>query len=397
MTADNKVSSESICKAFICSLALIGFTIFAFSQREEKYPLPENPLDGSKVFINKECINCHTVWSIGEAFGPDLTYVGKEKDFFELSGALWSHSPKMIEVMKERDIERPMLSPREIQELMAYLYYLGFFDELGDYIKGEEIFSRKGCSQCHSLGRQEKKEGPSLDKYGRYVSPVFIAAALWNHSSTVSKAMVVQSFAPQEMSHLLAFIKGNALNESGETVYMNPGNPSKGREVFRKKKCTACHGDNVLDLKAVSLRKSLTEIVRMMWNHSYQMWEIMKEKGLQIPRFSNEEMADLMTYLYFIQYYGEKGDHFRGKEIFVEKGCVHCHGREAVEQKKGIDLAEVSTLTVFELISAMWNHVPQMEKMVTEMNLVWPRFEKNEMKDLIYYIQSLGIKGGNDD
>lgn len=397
MTANNKVSSESIYKTFICSLVLIGFTIFAFSQGEEKYPLPENPLDGSKVFINKECINCHTVWSIGEAFGPDLTYVGKEKDFFELSGALWNHSPKMIEVMKERDIERPMLSPGEIQELMAYLYYLGFFDELGDYIKGEEIFSRKGCSQCHSLGGQEKKEGPSLDKYGRYVSPVFIAAALWNHSSTVSKAMVVQSFAPHEMSHLLAFIKGNALNESGETVYMNPGNPGKGREVFRKKKCTACHGDNALDLKAVSLRKSLTEIVRMMWNHSYQMWEIMKEKGLQIPRFSNEEMADLMTYLYFIQYYGEKGDHFRGKEIFVEKGCVYCHGREAVEQKKGIDLAEVSTLTVFELISAMWNHVPQMEKMVTEMNLVWPRFEKNEMKDLIYYIQSLAIKGGNDD
>jgi hypothetical protein len=37
----------------------------------------------------------------------------------------------------------------------------------------------------------------------------------------------------------------------------------------------------------------------------------------------------------------------------------------------------------------MWNHAPEMEKMVTEMYLLWPRFEKNEMKDLISYIQSL--------
>ena len=209
--------------------------------------------------------------------------------------------------------------------------------------------------------------------------------------------MVEQDFAPQEMSHLLAFIKGNALNEEGETIYMKPGNPNRGREVFGKKECTGCHGNNDLDLEKSSLRKSLTEIVRMMWNHSYEMWEIMKETGLQVPHFNNEEMADLMTYLYFIQYYGEKGDPVRGRKIFVEKGCVSCHSKEAVEQKKGIDLSEVPAFTIFELISAMWNHVPQMEKMVTEMNLIWPRFEKDEMKDLIRYIQSLSVKGGYND
>ncbi len=397
MAKNKEENSANVYKALTCALVLICFAIFSFSQRSEVYPLPENPLNGSQLFINKGCIKCHTIWGIGDAFGPDLTRVGQEKDFFELSGALWSHSPKMIEVMEEKDIERPLLTPVETKELMAYLYYLGFFDELGDYLKGEEIFSEKGCIQCHSLGGSSKKEGPPLDKYGRYVSPVFIAAALWNHSSTVSQAMVVQSFAPQEMSHLLAFIKGNALNETGETIYMNPGSPKKGREVFGQKKCTACHGNNALNLRKSSLRRSLTEILSMMWNHSYQMWEIMKEAGLQVPHFNNEEMADLMTYLYFIPYYGEEGDYTRGEKIFVEKGCFSCHGKEAVEQKKGIDLAEVSTLSVFELISAMWNHVPQMEKMVTEMNLVWPRFEKDEMKDLIRYIQSLSPNGGDND
>jgi hypothetical protein len=93
--------------------------------------------------------------------------------------------------------------------------------------------------------------------------------------------------------------------------------------------------------------------------------------------------------LYFINYFGEERNAARGKRIFIEKGCLSCHSKEAVEKEKGIDLAEVSQFNVFELISAMWNHVPEMEKMVTELNLVWPRFEKNEMKDLILYIQSL--------
>lgn len=397
MIVNNKNTSGYINKRIIGFITLMALVNMSFSQRSEVYPLPENPLKGSQVFIDKGCMKCHTVWGIGDTFGPDLTRIGQEKDFFELSGALWSHSPKMIEVMKEKEIERPVFSPKEIRKLMAYLYYLGFFDELGDYIKGEEIFSSKGCIQCHSLGGGRKKEGPALDKYGRYVSPVYIAVALWNHSSTVSKVMIEQDFAAQEMSHLLAYIKGNALNEAGETIYMNPGNPNRGREVFGRKECSACHGSTDLDLKKSSLRKSLTELVRMMWNHSYQMWEVMKEKGLQVPRFNNVEMADLMTYLYFIQYYGEKGDPVRGRKIFIEKSCVSCHSQEAVEQKKGIDLSEISHLSIFELISDLWNHVPQMEKMVTEMNLIWPRFEKDEMKDLILYIQSLSGKGGDND
>ena len=51
--------------------------------------------------------------------------------------------------------------------------------------------------------------------------------------------------------------------------------------------------------------------------------------------------------------------------------------------------AKAQSGLLLELISVMWNHAPEMEKMVTEMNLIWPRFEKNEMKDLISYIQSL--------
>ncbi len=369
---------------------IISFTMTGvFALRDGSFPLPENPLEGSRVFFDKGCINCHKVWEMGESFGPDLTQVGQKMDFFELAGALWSHSPKMLEVMREKDIPRPVLDPEETEKLMAYLYYLGFFDELGDYLEGEEIYKSKGCAQCHSLGSLQSTNRVPLDEYGRYASPLFMVTALWNHSSKIIEAMIGKTFAPREMSHLLAFIQGRALNQSGEKIYIQPGNPREGREVFQNKKCYVCHEGKGLNLRQSNLRRSLTEIVGMMWSHSYQMWSEMRDMGLSVPVFSNKEMADLMSYLYFIQYYGEDASQEEGKKIFEQKGCASCHSEDAVEQNKGIDLTAVSVYTVFELISAMWNHVPEMEKMVTELNLDWPRFEKDEMKNLIAYIQSM--------
>jgi cytochrome c len=306
-------------------------------------------------------------------------------DFFELAGALWSHSPKMIAVMKEKNIPRPVLTAEETERLIAYIYFLGFFEELGDEARGEKTFSEKGCGRCHSLGGGRKTP---LDRYGRYVSPVFIAAELWNHSSSISQAMMAGSFAPGEMSDLLAFIRSEALNPGGDTVYVLPGNSPEGENVFREKKCFVCHGENGVGLRKASLRKGLTEIVGSMWNHSSRMWTEMKGRGLEVPRFAAREMADLMSFLYFLQFYGEEGNPAKGKTVFSEKGCAVCHGPEAVEKKKGPDLKTVSVFSIPELISAMWNHVPEMEKMVTELNLIWPRFEKDEMKDLIYYLRS---------
>lgn len=368
----------------------IAFTILpAFSQQKDPYPLPANPLQGASVFIEKGCIECHKIWDVGEPFGPDLTQIGAKKDFFELAGSLWSHSPKMVGVMEEKGIDRPVFSPEETEALLAYIYYLGFFDEKGDFLKGEEIFEDKNCSHCHSLGGGPAKSGPSLDKYGRFVSPVYISTALWNHSASVSQAMMAQSFGAQEMVHLLAFIKGNAINENAQTTYIQPGNPQRGKEVFREKKCISCHDQRGFDLKESDLRKSLTEIVGMMWTHSYPMWEEMRSKGMRIPRFNETEMSDLTAYLYFVGYYGQQGNAAKGKMVFDEKGCISCHSQEAVERGAGINMQDVADLSFFELISVMWNHVPEMEKMVTELNLLWPRFEAEEMKSLILYIQSL--------
>lgn len=373
-------------RGFFLLLASLVLVRFGLPQGSAALGAPDDPLAGSPIFIEKGCIRCHAVLGFGESFGPDLTRVGREMDFSQIAGALWGHSPKMMEVMSEKGIPRFVLTPEETEKLITFLYYLGFFETLGDYGKGEEIFSRKGCAECHALGGRAKIP---LDKYGRYVSPAFIAAELWNHSASISAAMSARSFEPGEMSHLLAFIRSEASNPAGETVTLQPGSPRSGSETFREKKCFVCHGEDGRDLKAKPLRKGLSEIVGMMWNHSSQMWAEMKAKGLSVPHFSAKEMADLLAFLYFLQFYGDPGDVPKGEKVFVDKGCVFCHGPQGRGNSRGIDLTAVSKRTQAGLVSAMWNHVPEMAKSVSEFNVVWPRFEKNEMKDLLYFIQSL--------
>ena len=83
-------------KRTISILFVLGMAKVSWCESWGSIPFIENPLAGSRVFSEKRCLECHVVRGIGEAFGPDLTQIGQKMDFFELAGALWSHSPRMI-------------------------------------------------------------------------------------------------------------------------------------------------------------------------------------------------------------------------------------------------------------------------------------------------------------
>jgi mono/diheme cytochrome c family protein len=339
-------------------------SLFAFEEGE-RYPFPEDPLKGSKLFVSKGCIECHTIWGIGDTLGPDLAQMSREQNLLQLAGLLWSHSPKMIEIMQERGVSRPTFTPQEMGDLMGYIYYFNYFDQPGNFIEGERLFVEKGCAECHFVGENGGRDKMSLDDYGKYISPSFLATGLWNHSpeilSEIKRLGLKQpEFKGQELAHLLAYLRGAAINQDGEIIYAEPGSPKRGEDIFKQKKCNACHavwgegGRQSSDLGRRELRLSLIEIAGKIWSHSGQMWQEMKRMGLQFPIFSSEEMADMISYLYFIQFYDEKGD------------------------------PEFSPIF---LASSMWNHAIVMEDMLAEKNLAWPRFSGNEMRDLVSYVK----------
>ncbi|MFB3884723.1 MAG: c-type cytochrome [Thermodesulfobacteriota bacterium] len=148
---------------------------------EKVYLSPGDPQDGERLFRDKKCSECHV--SGGEL---DLT---RRKDFprtlAQLAGQMWNHSHKMSQAMRERRIERPMLSSKEMADLVAYLFSTRYFDELGDPERGKNVFTKKQCNLCHTKGTKM----PNLSLLKGQISPIFMARTMWNHGPEMLEQM----------------------------------------------------------------------------------------------------------------------------------------------------------------------------------------------------------------
>lgn len=364
--------------------------------------LPTNPVAGTHIFIEKGCVLCHAIRGEGGSVGPDLGVVELNHSLLEVAGIMWSHSPQMSEKLEELQAIRPTFSPSEMGDLIAFLYFLNYFGRPGDPRVGVTLFRGKGCQRCHQVGGQGGRVGPALDDYKQYVSPIFMARALWNHGPEITAAMERlgikrPKLVGDDLNHILAYIQADSSTRV-ERKYLEPGNPLRGKTYFVKKGCQQCHsikgkgGKVGPDLgRLPELRGSLTHIAGAMWNHGPAMWAEMRKKEMKPPKLTTEEMNDLVTFLYFLQYIDEPGDAKIGRALFSEKGCAQCHSLTADQEGKVPlvgEKAKVALSTPLAVVTAMWNHAPRMQMVAESRNLFWPKFEGHEMADLVAYIFS---------
>jgi mono/diheme cytochrome c family protein len=307
----------------------------------------------------------------------------------------------MEHVFQEKRVSRPKFEPPEMASLLSFLYYLGSLDPPGDAAVGARLFSEKRCQQCHSLGGKGGTIGPALDRYSRYTSPLFLTAALWKRGKPMAEAMEKQNvprptFQGKDISDLLAYIR--AAGGGTERIYVPPGSPKRGEALFTKKRCVECHsvrghGGTVGPDLGIALKGSLMRIAGSMWNHGPKMWAKMAERGIDVPELIVEEMSDLISYLYFIQFIDPPGDVRRGSAVYKEKRCGTCHALRGIGEKVGPDLAMVEKLdTSLDVITGMWNHAATMEEVMVGANVAWPILKGGEMADLIAYL--LQARGG---
>jgi mono/diheme cytochrome c family protein len=183
--------------------------------KETAYIVPGNPRDGKKIFAEKGCIKCHAIRGVGGGEAEDLGK--KAKKFYtsltQMVSIMWDKGPVVFEKMSQTQIGIPKFTPKEMADLIAYLYFLHFSGEPGNPIAGRKDFQDLGCSNCHSVdGIKGKFMQIDLSKYQKIPNPMDLVAGIWNHDTMIEKAMSEKALSwPRlkqgELSDLVEFTR----------------------------------------------------------------------------------------------------------------------------------------------------------------------------------------------
>lgn len=363
---------------------------------------PGDPTAGQRIFVERGCVHCHSIWGNGGTLGPDYAVVGAGRSMQQLAGEFWNHTPRMIVTLRRQGVRWPTFTSPELADIISYIYYVKLFDPPGDADLGARWFREKRCVQCHSVGGTGGDIGPALDPYARYIAPIMLAEGMWNHGPAMqgkqtARGIPIPTFVGREMADIQAYIRTTSNLRDRAVALLQPPNPANGERLFVGKGCVRCHGDAgrgteyAPDLRTATLRLSVSEIAGVLWNHSFRMSAAMEARGFAFPQFHGTEMADVIAFLYYLRFNETGGDARGGGQVFAHKGCTNCHaldGRPAT----GPDLRLAATVgTPLGLATAMWNHAPAMFDVAQSRQVEWPEFQGDEMRDLSAFLRTLHI------
>ena len=377
---------------FFISVLFLAGNIISLEQavgaeKKGEYLPPGDIKAGWKVFITKKCNTCHSIWGEGGKEGPELgtlpeSYVSQS----QFAALMWNHCPRMFRKIAAQKILPPKMDKPEMADLFAFLYFIRYMDEPGNPQTGKMLLETKHCSKCHPVLKKETKG--DLSPWGMNINATLWAQMMWNHVPQMEqemkkKGLPLVEFKGSEMADIIADTR--SLSSKIEKVNLSPGNLQSGKKLFTQKGCIQCHppqGELSLSEKK-DCPRTLAQLTGMMWNHSFEMLKGMKEKGMEYPTFSPQEMADLVAYLFSCKYFDEPGDPERGKNVFTKKQCNLCHA-------KGTKMPNLSGLkgqiSPIFMAQAMWNHGPEMLEKMRKAKVPWTKIDVKEMADLMEYL-----------
>lgn len=355
--------------------------------------IPDNPLSGRIVFEKKGCIDCHSIDVLLAKTGPDLGRKKVFSSFYDLGSRLWNHAPRMVVQTDFLKKEWSTVSIDELNKLISYLFFLRYLGEPGDAARGKKLLKSNTCLNCHRIGKEGAIRGTSLDQLTEYASPLYMAQVIWNHWPRMKKEMTARGIKPptfgdKDITDISAYLREYSRGQFAKRRYMSPGNPKAGAKLFEEKGCIKCHSPEPTHsskgtrLNKMKLHRSVTAIAAAMWNHGDIMEKLIQIEKISWPEFKGSEMADLIAFLYFYDYYGQPGSPVRGKQVFRTKSCIKCHGSDHPLTIANINLFATPT----GLVSTMWNHVPYMHELTMTKNIDWPELSEVDFRDLYAYL-----------
>ncbi len=187
---------------------------------------------------------------------------------------------------------------------------------------------------------------------------------------------------------------GSAAQEEDQWL---PSEPLKGRIVFEEKYCIKCHsiagtgGGIGPDLAESYYSGSFLDLASVFWNHIPDMVVEYKRANLVWPRFTDDEVMHLISYLYYLRYLGTPGSVARGEQYVQSKGCLSCHSVGADHRSKlGPQLDGLNKYaSPIYVVQAIWNHGPEMLEEMRRIGIVRPKFTGQEIADIGAYIRAV--------
>jgi mono/diheme cytochrome c family protein len=171
--------------------------------------------------------------------------------------------------------------------------------------------------------------------------------------------------------------------------------PMAGSRVFGSKGCAKCHSINGLggkigpDLGSSRRTRSFGDVAAAMWNHLPQMVTEAKKRGLDVPHLNPPEVADLIGFLFTLNYFDGNGNIESGKKLFSTKRCIACHQIGGVGGVWGPNLDSVAQSgSPINIAAAMWNHGPAMAEAMAVRGINRPSLNASELRDLIAYLKT---------
>jgi mono/diheme cytochrome c family protein len=346
--------------------------------------IPGDARRGEQLFDTEQCIQCHSVKGKGGNIAPDLaSRVDRNYTPTVMASLMWNHAPDMWAAMKKHGITQARMTPESAADLFAYFVSARYFERLGDAARGKQAFAAKHCAECHGVTTSNAAGAPPVAKWESLGDPIILAQQMWNHGAKMREAfaqkkLAWQALTAQELTDILVYLQNLPETRALAQNFQFPPSDS-GEALFQSKGCAGCHVGK-LALETRLRNQTLTQIVVDMWNHQPSMKN-------PPPNLSQEEMRQILSYIWAKQYFRGDGSAERGKKVFGDKNCATCHNDPssgAPKLAKGKDAYSDITM-----VAALWEHGPHMLELMNQKKLAWPRFTADQMSDLIAYLNSL--------
>ena len=343
---------------------------------------------GARLFETLSCVQCHSVQGErgGGKLGPDLgRIVNRNFTPATLAATMWNHAPAMWETMRAREVRAGDLDEQAAADLFAYFYASRFFEKPGDAGRGKRLFADRGCAGCHGLNKAARPSIKPVSEWEALADPVALAEAMWNHRFSMlaesgTRRVRWPELSAQDLADVLVYLRNLPAPPSKPAVF-RIGAGTDGGAVFNSKGCTGCHESGAVLAGKIKVQ-TLTEIAATMWNHAPKM----AAAGAKPAKLEPGEMRELLGYLWSEKFFEDSGNTASGRRVFTSKRCGTCHEDASTGAPKlgsGGKLYSGATM-----VSVLWRHGPRMLDQMKGKNIPWPRFEGEQMSDLIAFLSS---------